>query len=233
MPMPPYLGNPELITAACMLVSYLVCGIPFGEIIARVFGHVDLQKVGSGNIGTTNALRAAGPKVALATLLCDVLKGTLCVMASRTVIATAGLGFPPSSLEPGTACDYLVALVALACVLGHMFTPYLRFHGGKSIAVGVGVLFGIAWPLALIHLGIFIVLVAVTRYVSVGSIATAGLVCVTVALYFPQASPAFKLILAAMGFLVVWAHRGNIRKLMRGSESRLSFTKRVTERDPE
>lgn len=220
-----FMNNPWLITAICALFSYMLCGIPFGKILAAQLSHVDLQKVGSGNIGTTNALRAAGPKVAALTLLCDVLKGTLCVVFCRTVIAGFAAGGGAEAVAPGTPYDWTVAVIALACVLGHMFSPYLGFHGGKSIAVGVGVFFGIAWPYALLHLAIFIVLVALTKYVSVGSIATAGLVIVTACLYFPQASWAFKLILGGIGFLVVWAHRANIKKLMAGKESKLSFTK--------
>lgn len=224
-------GHPELVTLVCCIVAYFVCGIPFGKILAGCMCKIDLQKVGSGNIGTTNALRAGGPKVAALTLLCDVLKGFGCVHIGAQVIALEGLGFDVSAVAPGTAYDYLVALVCLASVLGHMFSPYLHFHGGKSIATGVGVLFSLAWPLALIHLGIFIALVALTGYVSAGSIVTAALVGVTVSFYFPSATVAFKLIMAVLGLLVVWAHRTNIKKLRSGTESKLSFTKRVDRMD--
>ena len=222
------------VTIACMLASYLICGIPFGKILGRAMGHVDIQKAGSGNIGTTNALRVAGPKVAALTLLFDVLKGVLCVNAARLLIG-ASQGYDIAHTfemvpEQGIGAMGL-ALVCLSCLLGHIFTPYLHFHGGKGIATGVGVLFGLAWPLALIHLAIFIVLVAITKYVSAGSIVTATLVCVTVPLYFPQAGLQFHIILGAMGLLVVWAHRKNIKKLLHGHESKLSFTKRVTKMD--
>ncbi len=223
--------SPWLVCAAACVVSYAVCGIPFGKIIAARVAHVDLQKVGSGNIGTTNALRAGGPKVAALTLICDVLKGVGCVLAFRAVAAVLCFGGDAGQAAPGGAADAQVAVVALACVVGHMFSPYLHFRGGKSIAVGVGVLFGISVPWALAHLAIFIALVAVTRIVSVGSIATAALVGVTACIAFPDASLAFKLIMAALGLLVVWAHRGNIAKLRRGAESRLSFSKRVDKMD--
>lgn len=223
--------SPWLVCAAACVVSYAVCGIPFGKIIAARVAHVDLQKVGSGNIGTTNALRAGGPKVAALTLICDVLKGVGCVLAFRAVAAVLCFGGDAGQAAPGGAADAQVAVVALACVVGHMFSPYLHFRGGKSIAVGVGVLFGISVPWALVHLAIFIALVAVTRIVSVGSIATAALVGVTACIAFPDASLAFKLIMAALGLLVVWAHRGNIAKLRRGAESRLSFSKRVDKMD--
>ena len=222
------------VTAVCIVASYLICGIPFGKILGRAIGHVDIQKAGSGNIGTTNALRVAGPKVAAFTLLFDVLKGVLCVNVARLLIG-ASQGFDIAHTfemvpEQGVGAMAL-ALVCLSCLVGHIFTPYLHFHGGKGIATGVGVLFGLSWPLALIHLAVFIVLVAITKYVSVGSMVTAALVCVTVPLYFPQAGEEFHIILGAMGLLVVWAHRSNIKKLLHGHESKLSFTKRVTKLD--
>ena len=221
--------SPILVTVVC----YLVCGIPFGLIIGRLSGNVDIRKAGSGNIGTTNALRVAGPKVAALTLLFDCLKGVLGVLVGRWVIAAFGYGAGASIMDPGASGDVLLALVALSCLYGHIFSPYLKFHGGKGIATGVGVLFGFCWPLALLHLGIFIILVAITKYVSVGSIATAALVPVTVYLLFPQISLAALAIWAVLGWTVVWEHRGNISRLRAGTESKLSFTKRATKMDGE
>lgn len=225
--------SPIVITVVCMAVCYLVCGIPFGLIIGRLSANVDIRKAGSGNIGTTNALRVAGPKVAALTLLFDCLKGVLGVLIGRWVIAAFGYGAGASIMDPGASGDVLLALVALSCLYGHIFSPYLKFHGGKGIATGVGVLFGFCWPLALLHLGIFIILVAITKYVSVGSIATAALVPVTVYLLFPQISLAALAIWAVLGWTVVWAHRGNISRLRAGTESKLSFTKRATKMDGE
>lgn len=220
-------------TVGCAVFSYLICGIPFGKLIAKRVAHVDLQKVGSGNIGTTNALRAGGPKVAALTLLCDVLKGVLCINASRFILANVLAAGDSASFTPGGAYDVVVAIIGISCVVGHMFSPYLHFKGGKSIAVGVGVLFGISIPWALLHLAIFIVLVAITKIVSIGSIVTAGLVGVTSFMLFPDASLAFKLIMCALGILVVWAHRSNIRKLHDGVESKISFSERVDTMDGE
>ncbi len=219
------------VTLACAVISFLLCGIPFGLIIGKMSGKGDIRQAGSGNIGTTNALRVAGPKVAAATLLFDVLKGTICVCLSR--VAIAGLLFQgnEAQLAPGAPADWALALIALTCLCGHVFSPYLHFKGGKGIAVGVGVLFGWFWPLALAHLALFIVLVAITKYVSVGSIATAACVPLSVTLTFPYSSLACKLLMSLMGVIVVWAHRGNIKKLMHGKESKLSFTKRVSKMD--
>ena len=203
--------SPIVVTVVCMAVCYLVCGIPFGLIIGRLSVNVDIRKAGSGNIGTTNALRAAGPKVAALTLLFDCLKGVLGSIG-RWVIAAFGYGAGASIMDPGASGDVLLALVALSCLYGHIFSPYLKFHGGKGMATGVGVLFGFCWPLALLHLGIFIILVAITKYVSVGSIATAALVPVTVIFCSPRSAWLALAIWAVLGWTVVWAHRGNISR---------------------
>lgn len=215
------------VLAACAIVSFLICGIPFGLIFGELMGHRDIRRSGSGNIGTTNALRVAGPKVAAATLALDVLKGVLCVNAARWALSSLGFHAGTAAVAPGGPGDWMLALVCFACVAGHVFSPYLHFKGGKGIACGVGVLLGWCWPLALLHLAIFIVLVAITRYVSVGSIVTAALVPVTVTLAFPFSSIWMRAIMALLGLMVVWAHRSNIRKLMAGKESKLSFSKRA------
>lgn len=215
-----------LATAITMIVSYLICGIPFGKILVGLMSHKDIQKEGSGNIGTTNALRVGGPKVAALTLAFDLLKGMVCVIVFRDVV------YAGSSWSAGSTVSYplLVALVALACLYGHIFSPYLKFHGGKGIATGVGILFGFYWPLALIHLAIFIVLVAITRYVSVGSIVTAALVPVTVFLTQPGIPLPALAVWAILGWSVVFAHRGNIARLRAGTENKLSFGSKKGER---
>ena len=211
-----------LATAITMIVSYLICGIPFGKILVGLMSHKDIQKEGSGNIGTTNALRVGGPKVAALTLAFDLLKGMVCVIVFRDVVY-AGSSWSASST---VSYSLLVALVALACLYGHIFSPYLKFHGGKGIATGVGILFGFYWPLALIHLAIFIVLVAITRYVSVGSIAAAASLPIWVLVYYPQATTGFVGVFVLLAVLVIWAHRSNIVKLAHHKESKLSFSKK-------
>ncbi|MCI7774627.1 MAG: glycerol-3-phosphate 1-O-acyltransferase PlsY [Enorma sp.] len=215
-----------LATAITMIVSYLICGIPFGKILVGLMSHKDIQKEGSGNIGTTNALRVGGPKVAALTLAFDLLKGMVCIIVFRDVV------YAGSSWSASSTVSYplLVALVALACLYGHIFSPYLKFHGGKGIATGVGILFGFYWPLALIHLAIFIVLVAITRYVSVGSIVTAALVPVTVFLTQPGIPLPALAVWAILGWSVVFAHRGNIARLRAGTENKLSFGSKKGER---
>ena len=236
--------NPILLTAICAVVSFFIGAIPFGLILGRVFNHTDIRKAGSGNIGTTNALRVAGPKVAALTLLLawhialvcwslllDCLKGAICVLIARPLIASVGYGFPVSIMAPGAAGDWMLGVVCLAAVWGHIFSPYLNFHGGKGIAVGLGVILAWYWPIGLSLLGMFIVAVAITKYVSVGSLAAAIGLPIAACAVFPYSSLGLKFCMAMIGITVVWAHRSNIQKLMAGKESKLSFTKRVTEPD--
>ena len=223
--------NPILLTAICAVVSFFIGAIPFGLILGRVFNHTDIRKAGSGNIGTTNALRVAGPKVAALTLLLDCLKGAICVLIARPLIASVGFGFPVSIMAPGATGDWMLGVICLAAVWGHIFSPYLNFHGDTLTAVGLGVILAWYWPIGLSLLGMFIVAVAITKYVSVGSLAAAIGLPIAACAVFPYSSLGLKFCMAMIGITVVWAHRANIKKLMCGKESKLSFTKRVTEPD--
>ena len=165
--------NPILLTAICAVVSFFIGAIPFGLILGRAFTHTDIRKAGSGNIGTTNALRVAGPKVAALTLLLDCLKGAICVLIARPLIADLCYGFPVSIMAPGAAGDWMLGVICLAAVWGHIFSPYRNLHGGKGIAAGLGVILAWYWPIGLSLLGMFIVAVAITKFVSVGSLAAA------------------------------------------------------------
>ncbi len=208
-----------------IVVTFLICGIPFGVIIGELFGKGDIRKSGSGNIGTTNALRVGGAKVGALTLLCDVLKGFICVMASHAILAQF-CDPSPTLLLPGNNLDWVLSLVSFAGLAGHMFSPYLHFKGGKGIAVGFGVCMGWIWPVGLSLWIPFLVGVVLTRYVSVGSIAAAISLPVWLLIYYPQSTLAMKVIFAIMALLVVWAHRSNIKKLMQGTESKLSLGKK-------
>lgn len=208
--------------AACMAATYLVCGIPFGFLLGELMGKGDIRKSGSGNIGTTNALRVGGKKLGALTLLCDVMKGVVCVLASRLVL---GALCDPSAalLDPGQGGDWALALVSAAGLAGHMFTPYLHFHGGKGIAVGFGVCIAWIWPVGASLWIPFLIGVVLTRYVSVGSMLAAASLPLWLWLYYPASTTPMRLIFTIMAVLVIWAHRSNIRKLLSGSESKLSF----------
>lgn len=204
-----------------LAVVFFICGIPFGKIIAKAKG-VDIQKVGSGNIGTTNVAREVGKGAAAATLLFDAGKGALSTGLATMLFPTLVTGGAPVGCAD--AAGWTVGLVMLTAICGHIFSPFLGFHGGKGIAVGVGSLLGFAWPVGLIELGIFIVIVVITKLVSLGSITVAALVGIVLGIFYGFNLP-LDLIVELGGLIVVWAHRSNIKKLMAGTESAFAFHK--------
>ena len=206
---------------ACV-VAYLLCGIPSAYLVGERMAHVDVRKVGSGNVGSTNVVRAAGAKAGAVTLLLDVCKAAASVGIGYLLVGCVGTGDGIAQVAPGGAFDWTMALVYLACVLGHVFTPYLRFKGGKGIAVGFGGALALMPPVAASLLVPFLAFAATTRYVSLGSIAAAvSLPFLTALICRPSA--AFTAIVSAVALLVVWAHRKNIATLCSGTESRFSF----------
>ncbi len=213
----------EALTALLTLLSYLVCGIPFGLVIARAMGHVDVRTTGSGNIGTTNVARSVGKGAAALTLLLDLGKGLVCMLVSRLVLAVAFFGGDFASLDHTTAFGAALSVVFLGCICGHVFSPYLRFHGGKGIAVGFGAALGLYWPIGVCLLAVFLVLAIPSRYVSLGSVAAAASLPVWCVVFgFPTASVAP---VAVAAVVVIWSHRENVRRLARGEERRFSFHK--------
>jgi glycerol-3-phosphate acyltransferase PlsY len=186
-----------------LLVSYLIGGIPFGLILHRISGRGDIRKQGSGNIGATNVLRSGGRMTGVVTLLLDALKGASAVWLTRVVVASP-------ALEAGAA---------FAAVLGHCYPVYLGFKGGKGIATGCGA-FAVLAPVPTgISLGIFAIMGAGTRIVSVGSI-TAGLSLPLLILWWQPNTP---LMVSAVGAvaLAVGRHHQNIRRIFAGRESRI------------
>ena len=210
------------VLVAYLVITFLVCGIPFGKIIARARG-IDIQKVGSGNIGTTNVAREIGKGAAALTLLLDAGKGALATCLALwffPTFITVGV-----SVAPHGDAAWLEGLVTLSAICGHIFSPFLHFHGGKGIAVGVGTLLGFAWPVGLMELAIFLVIAVATKRVSAGSVTVAAILGPVFALiYGPNLG--LDLLLELAGLVVVWAHRSNIKKLINGQEKEFSFHKR-------
>ena len=212
--------------ACALLIAFLVCGIPFGLIVAMRMAHVDVRQVGSGNIGTTNVAREVGKGAAALTLLLDAGKGWACVHLG--VLALNALAFDGAVAGAGDpSLSWVGGLVIAAAVCGHVFSPYLGFHGGKGIAVGFGAVLGYLWPVALGLLVVFLAFALTTKRVSVGSIAAGLSLPVLTALWchVARGSVAWPLVLTTLcvGILVVWAHRSNIDKLAHGGESAFSF----------
>lgn len=221
------------VLAAYLVATFLVCGIPFGKLIARAKG-VDIQKVGSGNIGTTNVAREIGKGAAALTLALDAGKGALATGLASVLFQRDGFVLVPGSgvsVAPTGAGAWLVGLVMVAAVWGHVFSPFLRFHGGKGIAVGVGSLLGFLWPVGLVELGIFALIVAFTKRVSAGSVTVAAILPVVAGIAYGWNWPLVAT-LSVAGWTVVWAHRTNIVKLSQGREGAFSFHKKGAATDP-
>ncbi len=210
-----------MVTAAAAVISFLICGIPFGLLIANKEAGVDVRKTGSGNIGMTNVARSVGKKAAVMTLLCDLGKGLVCMAAARFAIAAICLGGDVAALEHTTAFGASMSVVYLGCVFGHIFSPYLGFHGGKGISVGFGAALGLYWPVGAGLMAVFIAFAVPSRYVSLGSVCAAVSLPIWCAVFgFP---PASIVPVALVAIVVIWAHRGNIKKLMTGTESKFAF----------
>ncbi len=200
------------------ILSFLLGSIPFGIVIGKLLYKKDIREVGSGNIGTTNAIRALGKAGGYAVFVLDFGKGLASGFIALALWSAFG-GDAPGSAFPAQA-DYR-ALSFFACTLGHIFSPWLKFKGGKGIAVAVGCQFSAFGPVwAILELSIFAVLVIATRYVSVGSIAAAS-ACVVLSFIVFAGHPVAIALAAICGSTVVWAHRENIGRLMRGEENRI------------
>lgn len=200
-----------------LCVCFLLGSIPWGVVISRGFYHTDVRSHGSGNIGTTNSFRALGKVGGAAVFLLDFGKGLLSGAAAWWVCFGSGL---VSDLATGTQ-QVIYAVAFIGCVWGHVFSPWLRFRGGKGIAVAVGcllVVFGV-WP-TLLEIAIFALMVALTRRVSVGSL-SAAVACPLIALYLYWGNWLAWLLFALAAITVIWAHRQNIQRLMAGTESRI------------
>ena len=207
------LGTCLLIAA----VTYLLGSIPTGYLLVRVFRNEDIRAVGSGNIGATNVLRFGGKGLGAATFLLDMLKGCTAVWIG---------GLLGTWLIPDAPLRSIQALAALCAVLGHMFPIWLKFRGGKGVATGFGV-FLVAAPLAaLAAITVFIVVLFLTRFVSLASILSAA--CFPVFAYYLVTGPKpvfYVTVQCAVALLIIMKHHQNIRRLLGGTESRFGARK--------
>lgn len=206
-----------VIAVIVALISFLVGSIPFGYLIGRFFYHTDLRTSGSGNIGAMNALRTLGKTGAVAVLLLDALKGAIPVLAAAAI-------FNPLDLQLSQIAQSIAATFA---VLGHCFSPWLGWKGGKGVATSFGAIFAMSWPAGLVViLGWVIGALVLTKYSSVGSI-LANIVA-PFALYFFTRSWAEAAFGVFAALFIAWTHRENIDRLRNGRENRISlFTRRT------
>lgn len=193
------------------VLGFLCGSIPFGLILTRAAGLGDVRKIGSGSIGATNVLRTGNKGLAAATVLLDAAKGALPVLLAPILWAS----------DPAAAGDLyndMGRFAAVGAVLGHCFTPWLAFKGGKGFATAAGVLAALAWPAMLACAAIWAVVLAVSRISSVSSMTTVvAAPLVAWGLGYPEAvSP-----LVAIAVIVLVQHRANIGRLMRGEEPKV------------
>ena len=199
---------------ATALVAYLLGSIPTGFLVAKARG-VDIRTVGSGNIGATNAFRVLGKGFGIFVLLMDAFKGWVAVIIGASVV---------EQLLPGAPLGYLRLTAGVAAILGHNFTCWLNFKGGKGIATSAGVLIALVPTALAIILAIFIILFVTTRYVSIGSIGAAF--SLPFATWFTTRDVGLTAVMSAIGALAILKHRKNIQRLLNGTENRIQFKKK-------
>ncbi|MBQ9690999.1 MAG: glycerol-3-phosphate 1-O-acyltransferase PlsY [Eggerthellaceae bacterium] len=198
------------------IVTFGLGSIPWGVLISRWFFHTDIRNHGSGNVGTTNAFRAMGKKGGVIVFLLDFGKG---ILSGIFAVAIAKAFLPSASV---VSYNTVLAVSALCASLGHIFSPWLGFRGGKGIAVAIGVLYiTFGWLGASIELFvIFAILVAVTRYVAVGSM-VAALACGPISAWLFWGDWWAIIVYTCTGLVVFWAHRENLQRLLQGNERRI------------
>ena len=187
--------------AAAFVFGYLCGSIPFGILLTRLAGGPDLRSVGSGNIGATNVLRTGRRGLAAATLIGDVLKGTIAVLVTRHL-----LGHDFALMAAGGA------------FLGHLFPVWLRFRGGKGVATYIGVLLGIAWPAAIVFCAVWLAIAAVSRYSSLAALIASA---VTPVFLWWRGGTTEALVFLLLSAVLWIMHRGNIGRLLSGAEGKI------------
>lgn len=201
---------PLPVVLAWLVGAYLLGSIPTSLLAARWAGGIDLRTFGSGNLGATNLYRALGLKVAAPVGLFDLLKGTIPVILARRVFGAQLAGSP---------VDWWPLAVGLAAVAGHVWSPFVRFRGGKGVATAAGVFTGLAPLAVLVALGVWVAVVRLSGYVSLGSMIAAGAFAASVPLFYPH----MRIIIwsaAGMFLFIVYTHRSNIGRLRAGTENR-------------
>ena len=205
-------------------VAYLMGSIPFGFLIAKTQG-IDIRKVGSGNIGATNVFRSVSKKLGVVTFALDFLKGC-CGAAVLPLIASHLAPIPPG----GLAKEILPVFCGAMTIIGHNWTCFLGFKGGKGIATSAGMLIGLSPVGVLISLSVWIVTFFSTRYVSLASICAALTMAIVVwplyLIYLKTHGVWFPVVLTLLAGLAIWKHRSNIARLRAGTESRFEFRKK-------
>jgi acyl phosphate:glycerol-3-phosphate acyltransferase len=202
----------DMASFICVIGAYFIGSVSFAVLASWIFRLPDPRTYGSGNPGAANVLRSGKVSAALFTLLGDAAKGVAAVLLARLVAPTFGFG-------PTT-----VALCALAVVLGHLYPVFFGFKGGKGVATSFGALLGLSPWAGLAAAVVFLLVVALSRYVSLASILAAGAIAAVSPLLLGWGAESAAVL--AIAVLVIWRHRANIQRLQQGTESRLNLRRR-------
>jgi glycerol-3-phosphate acyltransferase PlsY len=197
------------------ILFYLMGSVPTGYLLGQARG-LDIRQHGSGNIGATNVWRVLGWKFGLVAFASDFLKGFLLLYLVRTIC------FPDAT---SWAVATLLVICGMAAILGHNYTPWLGFKGGKGIATSAGVLGALMPPVLAVSLSLWIVVTLLTRYVSIGSLVAAAVLFPAALFFYPGQWVYIGLAILAGG-LAIYRHNGNIKRLIAGTESRFEFGSR-------
>ncbi len=191
------------------ILGYLSGSIPFGLLLTKAAGMGDVRDIGSGNIGATNVLRTGNKGLAAGTLLLDLLKGLAPVLAAGMIWA-------------GEMSDVAKAFAAGGAVIGHCYPVWLGFKGGKGVATNAGVAFGLAWPIGLAYAAIWLSMLGIFRISSLAGMAAVVAAAAAAPMFgYPQFFP----VLAAIAALIIYLHRANIGRLMKGEEPKIGGKK--------
>lgn len=207
-----------------LIMAYLIGSINFSIILSKKMAGFDVREKGSGNAGTTNMLRTVGKKAALITLLCDILKGIVPVLLAVLI------GNIANNFGAEIRVDYLAQIAGIATVIGHTFPIYFGFKGGKGVASSLGLILIINWQIGLICLVFALLVMAITRMVSLGSITAAILFAVLVIFnisseYYIVQNGNYRIFGIVLAAIVIFNHRSNIKRILSGKENKLSFKK--------
>ena len=198
------------------ILAYFIGSISFSVIFSRKFAGFDVREKGSKNAGTTNVLRTVGKRVAALTLVCDILKGVIPVLIAMAANKIFNVNNP-----------VLLYLAGIFAIIGHTFPIFFEFRGGKGVATSLGVLITLNWKIGLICLIFAIIIMAITKMVSVGSILSAILFPIlTIFMATPEQSNFGTIVISLLiALLVIFNHRSNLKRIKDGTENKLSFKK--------
>ncbi len=207
------IGPVILLSSLIFAFGYMLGSIPFGLILAKIAGHGDIREIGSGNIGATNVLRTGNKKLAAITLLADIFKGLIPVLAIGFLLSSNRFG---GDQDARLFVSLMTGLAGFGAFIGHLYPVWLKFKGGKGVATFLGVLLGYHWQLALIFAFCWLATAYLSRISSFSAL-TASMFTLLASFATGHSS----IFLTMMTALIFWKHRDNIKRLANGTESRI------------